>query len=320
MFGRGLSGREDMYNFHTVDVFTSRRFTGNSLAIVEQADDLTDSQMQTMAREFNLPETIFIQRPDSSSNTAKVRIFLPLKEIPFAGHPTIGCAIFIAQKIYGVEGDFETEIRLEEQAGLVPVLVSRVSGEISAQLTAPVVPYPVEVPAADGQPPLNTKNAARAYGLEDEDVLSEPVGPSAHAGGPTFIFIPVASREALSRARACEPLCTKLPQLFGGTGGYLYFIDKKSRLVHARMFAPSGGIPEDPATGSAIALLASQLNVSGLLREGTQTFEVQQGYDMGRPSQIKLEIEVVGKRLEAVRVSGTSVSISEGQIVVPDHI
>lgn len=319
MFGPALSGRNDMYNFHTVDVFTSRKFTGNSLAIVEQADDLTDLQMQTLAREFNLPETIFIQRPDSPANTAKVRIFLPLKEIPFAGHPTIGCAIFIAQKIYGAEGDFETEVMLEEQAGLVPVMVERKSGKIRAQLTAPVVPYPVNAPPSEGQLVLDVKNAAAAYGLEEADVLKEPMGPSAHAGGPTFIFIPVASREALSQARACEPLCTTLPQLYGGTGGYLYYIDSDSRVIHARMFAPSGGIPEDPATGSAIALLASQLNVSGLLREGSQTFEIQQGYDMGRPSQIQLEIDVVGACLEAVRVSGTSVPISQGQIVVPDN-
>lgn len=306
-----------MLKFHTVDVFTDVPFTGNSLAIVEQADDLTDSQMQTMAREFNLPETIFIKRPDDPVNTAKVRIFLPLKEIPFAGHPTIGCAIHIAQKIYGDTDDFETEVRLEEQAGLVPVRVSRESGTIHAQLTAPVLPYPVVKVTEEQQCALTINNAARAYGLDDSDVLSEPIGPEAHAGGPTFIFVPVASRQALARARACEPLCSSIPQAFGGTGGYLYYMDPVTREVHARMFAPSGGIPEDPATGSASALLASQLKLAGILREGTQSFKLLQGYDMGRPSQIQLEIDVSNNELSAVRVSGTSVPISTGLMVAP---
>ena len=307
-----------MLDFHTVDVFTDTPFTGNSLAIVENADELSDAQMQTLAREFNLPETIFIQKPDNLANTAKVRIFLPLKEIPFAGHPTIGCAIHIAQKIYGDESDFETEIKLEEVAGLVPVLVVRKAGELSAQLTAPVVPEPAAVVDASSSVVLDVDTAAKAYGLNQSDISNTPMGPSAHAGGPTFIFVPVASREALSRARAIEPLCTDLPNIYGGTGGYLYFIDPATGEIHARMFAPGGGIPEDPATGSASAILASQLNASGLLGEGTYRFELRQGYDMGRPSEIGLEIDVSNKaELTAVRVSGTSVSISAGRIAIP---
>ena len=307
-----------MLDFHTVDVFTDTPFTGNSLAIVENADELSDAQMQTLAREFNLPETIFIQKPDNLANTAKVRIFLPLKEIPFAGHPTIGCAIHIAQKIYGDETDFEAEIKLEEVAGLVPVLVVRKAGKLSAQLTAPVVPQPAVVVDVSNSVVLNVETAAKAYGLNLSDISNTPIGPSAHVGGPTFIFIPVASREALSRARAIEPLCTDLPNIYGGTGGFLYFIDPATGEIHARMFAPGGGIPEDPATGSACALLASQLNASGLLGEGTHRFELRQGYDMGRPSQVGLEIDVNNRgELTAVRVSGTSVSISAGRIAIP---
>ena len=304
--------------FHTADVFTDTPFTGNSLAIVEQADDLSDSQMQTLAREFNLPETIFIQRPDQATHTAKVRIFLPRKEIPFAGHPTIGCAIFIAEKIYGNTDDFETQIVLEELAGLVPVLVSRKNGDISARLTAPVVPCEANPIDNAASLKLDAESAAMAYGLTVEDIDLDRGGPKAHAGGPTFLFIPVKSREALSRATATEPMCSDLPQAFGGTGGYVYYLSPDDQTVHARMFAPSGGIPEDPATGSASAILASQLQFANRLEEGTTHFDLFQGYDMGRASQLHLEVDVHDAAITSVRVSGTSVAISSGTICIPE--
>jgi len=301
--------------FHTVDVFTDQPFAGNPLAIVEQADDLSDSQMQTLAREFNLPETIFIQRPASPLNTARVRIFLPLKEIPFAGHPTIGCAIFIAQKNYGESNEFEAEIKLEEEAGLVPVMVKRRSGEITAQLTAPVIPCPTKQLSSDSSVEFSIENAAAGYGLDTDDIVGIP---SAHVGGPTFLFIQLKSREALSRARATEPLCTLLPGSYGGTGTYLYFLEPESQTIHARMFAPAGGIPEDPATGSASALLASELNSLGVLKSGENQYELRQGYDMGRPSQITLRINVQDEKLTRVLVTGTSVPIGSGSIVAPE--
>ena len=304
-------------NFHTVDVFTETPFAGNSLSIVENADALSDAQMQMLAREFNLPETIFIKKPAESVNTAKVRIFLPKKEIPFAGHPTIGCAIFIAEKIYGAGDDFETTIRLEEVAGLVPVTVRRKAGKITAQLTAPVVPFPTTDATENDELKLSASTAAAAYGLDESDIVQDPVGPMAHSGGPTFLFIPVNSKSALSRARAIEPMCTDLPNLYGGTGGYVYFLPETSNEVHARMFAPAGGIPEDPATGSASALLASQLQMAGRLSNGTTQFELRQGYEMGRPSQLSLEVDTEGQVIIAVRVAGTSVAISSGQIAVP---
>lgn len=306
-----------MLDFHTVDVFTQTPFTGNPLAIVEQADELTDSQMQILAREFNLSETIFIQRPAQAIHTARVRIFLPLKEIPFAGHPTIGCAIFIAQKIYGDIEDFETEITLEELAGLVPVQVARKNGHVSAQFTAPIVPYRAE-PVADKAPlNLDAHTSAKAYGLNVDDIELEGCGPMAHSGGPSFLFIPVKSREALSRARAAEPLCTDLPQAFGSTGAYVYYLDSLTSQAHARMFAPAAGIPEDAATGSASAIFASQLKLDNKLKEGSNRFELFQGYDMGRPSQLQLDVDMIDDSIKTVKISGSSISISSGAVCVP---
>src|SRR5215470_13967236 len=127
--------------FHTLDVFTTRRFGGNPLAVVLDADELSDEQMLKIAREFNLSETIFVCRPKDKASSASVRIFFPTGEMPFAGHPTVGCAILLAEMKHKAGCSFETEIRLEEVAGLVPVKVSRIGDIPRGMLTAPVVPH-----------------------------------------------------------------------------------------------------------------------------------------------------------------------------------
>lgn len=295
--------------FFTVDVFTTRRFAGNPLAIVESADGLTTAQMQTIAREFNLSETIFVQTPDDGTHSAKVRIFFPTAEIPFAGHPTIGCAIHLAQKA-NPQDDFATVITLEEVAGLVPVKVTRKAGMAMAQLTAPLVPF-----AGAGRAP-DIAMAAAALGLEPRRI-----GFGAHKiaqwqGGPTFLFVPVANPSALAAARPCEPAWSAMMDHAGVHNAYVYAREPAdpANTFRARMFAPTAGTPEDPATGSASALLAAQLLASGELSEGINAFTLRQGYDMGRPSDIAMEAEVSGANLTAVRIGGTSVAVSEGWI------
>ena len=150
--------------FHTYDVFTNRRFGGNPLAIVEEADGLSDAEMQVIAREFNLSETIFVRAPKDKANTASVRIFFPTAEIPFAGHPTVGCAIHLASRKYKQGCSFETTIRLEEVAGLVPVKVSRIGDVPRAEFTAPVIPF------AAGPAVPAVEDMARALGIEPGDI------------------------------------------------------------------------------------------------------------------------------------------------------
>lgn len=298
--------------FETVNVFTNQQFAGNPLAIVLKADGLTTQQMQKMAREFNLPETIFIQKSDDPNHSAKVRIFLPKAEIPFAGHPTIGCAIYLATQLFDHEEDFETEITLEEQAGLVPVKVSRKNGKIEAQFTAPVVPYP------QSDHHLDIPKCALALGLDERQVSFGKHIPATHIGGPTFLFVPLRDRQALHECIASEPDCADLITSRNATGIYAYSIDKQTGEIHARMFAPINGIPEDPATGSATALLASQLLQAGELKEGLNSFQLKQGYDMGRPSDLSLEIDIEQSEITAVRVAGSSVAISSGKMLVPE--
>jgi trans-2,3-dihydro-3-hydroxyanthranilate isomerase len=299
-------------DFHTLDVFTASRFGGNPLAVVLGADALTTTQMQTIAREFNLSETIFVMAPEDPRNTAKVRIFFPTAEIPFAGHPTIGCAILLASERYKPGCSFETEIRLEEQAGLVPVKVTRIGEVPRAMFTAPVTPFVVDakLPSA--------AEAARALALEPGDIGFERHAISVLQGGPRFLYIPVASRAALARSRVIEPFWSEMIAAAGVDSAYLYTRggDGPKTAYRARMYSPTAGIPEDPATGSATAVLARQLLGAEELADGKHVWTLEQGYEMGRPSDLHLEADVSGGDLMAVRVAGQAVQIMSGVLEV----
>ncbi|QBX99591.1 PhzF family phenazine biosynthesis protein [Rhodophyticola sp. CCM32] len=295
-----------MLKFSTYDVFADRGFAGNPLAIVEGADALGTSQMQTIAREFNLSETIFVQTPDDPAHTAKVRIFFPTDEIPFAGHPTIGCAIHLATTARP-EGDFETLITLEERAGLVPVTVIRAGSAITAEFTAPKQPVALPGKAEPAQ-------IAAALDLP-EDAIG-PHKPGIWQAGPAFIYAPVADLDALARARPVEPHWSQMVAAAGLDSVYLYTgIGQDS--YQARMFDPGAGIPEDPATGSASAILAAQLLANGALGDGTMVTHLSQGIEMGRPSQIRLTTEISRGKITAIRVAGSAVPISSGRIRCP---
>ncbi len=296
--------------FHTVDVFTERRFAGNPLAIVERADDLTDAQMQTIAREFNLSETIFVRRPVDPANTVSVRIFFPTGEIPFAGHPTIGCAIHLATAAHPGDDDFSIRVVLEEVAGLVPVAVSRTAGKVRAQFTAPIIPF-----AGDGVLPT-AKQLANALGVTrgQLDVPGHSIG--LWQGGPSCVYTPIESADTLSRINIDT---RELGLALGPAHADMIFCYARADSgadFTARMFAPAVGIPEDPATGSACAIFAAQLLASGELKAGTNRFSIRQGYDMGRPSDIGLEVDVNAGGIQAVRISGSSVPVSSGMLRV----
>lgn len=299
----------DRLPFVTCDVFTDRAFAGNPLAIVEDAGALSSAQMQTIAREFNLSETIFVMPPRDPEHTARVRIFFPTAEIPFAGHPTIGCAIHLALKSVP-SGDFEATLTLEEEAGLVPVRVWLSAGVTTAELTAPILPFA----AAEGAVP-EIGLLARMLGLQVDDIGFDSHRPGIFEGGPRFLYVPVRDAKVLSRARVHEPQWSQAMQIAAVDSAYLY--TPKGAGYSARMFSPTAGIPEDPATGSASAILAAQLLEAGSLTPGTTQIALQQGVDMGRPSQIALSIDCDGTTLSAVRVAGSMVPISAGQIAIP---
>ena len=297
-------------DFHTCDVFTETRFAGNPLAIVLGADDLTPAQMQIIAREFNLSETIFVQAPVNPAHTARVRIFFPTAEIPFAGHPTIGCAIHLACAAAG-PGDFDRAMALEEEAGLVPVRVWRRGEKVSAEFVAPVLPH-----AVNGATVATSERFAAALGLQADDIGLAGHQPGVWQGGPRFLYAPVASLDALAKARPMEPAWSEVIRAAGVDSIYPYTRGTDCD-YRARMYSPTAGIPEDPATGSASAILSAQLLASGALGEGENRFTLHQGVEMGRPSVIGLTAHVTGGKLAEVRIAGSAVPVSEGHILAP---
>lgn len=296
-----------MLEFHTLDVFTDTAFSGNPLAVVLGADGLTTAQMQTIAREFNLSETIFVQAPQDPAHTARVRIFFPTAEIPFAGHPTVGCAIHLARKAHS--GDFETLITLEEEAGLVPVHVARKGSHITAEFTAPVVPFTVKTD-------LPRDLIAASLGLPPDQIGFAAHRPATHQGGPRFLYVPVKTLQTLASAKPHEPHWSALMAQAEVDSAYLYTPGDGCD-YQARLFSPTAGVPEDPATGSASAILAAQLWASGAIPPGTTSLTLRQGIEMGRASLIGLSIDANINGPTAVRIKGSAVPISSGQIRRP---
>ena len=283
-----------MLEYHVYDVFTDRPFAGNPLAVVMGADALSTRQMQTIARQFNLSETIFVMASRDRAHRARVRIFLPLAEIPFAGHPTIGCALHLSAG----DGD----LVLEEEAGPVPVTIR----DGLAEFATPVLPQLGDAVAAD--------LAAAGLGLGADQVGFDTHRPVVAHAGPAFIFVPLRDAQALSDARpagaAFEALTAKVGKV------YAYAPDGAG--FRARMFAPGSGVPEDPATGSATATLAAPLLAAGVLPEGETRLSLRQGVEMGRPSQLGLRIAVKGGALAQVCVSGRAVPVAQGRIRIPE--
>ncbi len=203
-------------NFHTLDVFTTRKFAGNPLAVVLGADHLSTEQMQTITKEFNLSETTFVMKPEDPNNTAKVRIFFPGGEMPFAGHPTLGTAILLAELNNKPGCTISTEIRLELKAGLTPVKVTRIADQCSGIFTAPIVPFIVDI----GLPSISA--TAEALNLEPEDIGFDGHGITSLEGGPRFFYVPVKTRAALEKSQVREPYWSALLKPLGGTADAAY--------------------------------------------------------------------------------------------------
>jgi trans-2,3-dihydro-3-hydroxyanthranilate isomerase len=299
--------------FHTLDVFTHKKFGGNPLAVVMDADGLSTEQMQTICREFNLSETTFVLKPDDPSHTAKVRIFYPGGEMPFAGHPTLGTAALLAELKQKPGCSFETNITLELKAGLTPVRITRIADRVSGVFTAPVVPFHADVVLPE------VADVAKALHLDVGDIGFDGHRIASLEGGPRFFYVPVKSRGALEKSMVIEPYWSALIRPINGIdAAYIYTRggDATDTRYRARMYSPTGGIAEDPATGSATALLAAQLLTAEKLQDGTHKWKLEQGYEMGRPSDLSLEADVKGAKLVAVRVGGGAVRMMDGVLEV----
>lgn len=289
--------------YQTVDVFTRTRFGGNPLAVVLDADDLTTVQMQAIAREFNYSETSFVLRPADPGHTAQVRIFTPTVEVPFAGHPNVGTAFVLARN--GVGGDAADYV-FEEEAGLVRARIRRKDGQVDlVELTAPQ-------PLSLGRS-FEVDAVAACLSLAPGDIETLRHAPRIASVGLAFVVVEIASRDALARAKADAACFGRILPVDGADAIYLYCreLGPHDGAVDftARMFAPSDGLPEDPATGSATAAACAWL--AALEGVPSRSFQVAQGVDMGRPSL--LAVEVAG---ETVRIGGACVPVMSGTLTV----
>jgi trans-2,3-dihydro-3-hydroxyanthranilate isomerase len=300
------------YRFVTADVFTDRIFGGNPLAVLTDARDLADGQMQAIAREFNLSETVFVLPPDDPAHTRKLRIFTPAQEVPFAGHPTVGTALILAATGALELAGESTAITFEERAGPVPVTIRAAGGRPSfAQLTAPAAPEVRPAPAPDA--------IAAMLSLRSAELRTEAGLPEFASCGFPFLIVELRDAAALGRARLDHAVWREL--LADAWTKEVYLVSRAAADpavdFQVRMFAPAAGIAEDPATGGAAAAFGGWLGLHEAPADGTQRFAIAQGIEMGRPSRLEIEIEKHAGTVAAVRVGGSAVLVSEGTIEVP---
>ena len=297
--------------FYTLDVFTERRFGGNPLAVFTDGADLTGEVMQQIAREMNLSETVFVMPPRDPMALSRLRIFQPAKELPFAGHPTVGSGYLLALLGRVPLRDGRVTIQLEEEVGLVPVSIESRGGIPGfVQLTAAALP-------SFRDPPADRATLAVMLRLSADDLLDDAQGVSC---GLPHLFVPVRDRAVLARADIDVALWRAT---LGGYWAQQVFIfcrdpELPGSSIRARMYAPESGITEDPATGSACAALGGYLGARAPESDGTLRWVVEQGFEMGRPSLLHLDIDKSAGRITAVRVGGHSVLVSEGTLRIDE--
>jgi trans-2,3-dihydro-3-hydroxyanthranilate isomerase len=307
------------YDFVTADVFTDRQFGGNQLAVVLDARGLSSDEMLAITREFNYSETTFVLPPERGG-AARVRIFTPGAEVPFAGHPTVGTAhVLFATGALTADGT-EATIVLEEAVGDVPVKVRLPHAATGAGVEPTFAQLSVaSLPEEREAPPRAA--LAEALGLAPEDLLDGPYAPRMAGCGLPFVLVPLASHDAVRRARVRHEAWERALPAGSWTREPMVFAmgapDEASARagvdVHARVFVPGLSVPEDPATGSACAALAGYLAARTPRLDGTLRWTVAQGLEMGRASRLELEADKQGGDITAVRVGGSSVVVSEGR-------
>ncbi|MFG2165904.1 PhzF family phenazine biosynthesis protein [Micromonospora chersina] len=283
--------------YEIVDVFTDRPFAGNPLAVVFGAEGLATEQMQALAVEFNLSETVFVLPPTQVGATYRARIFTPAEELPFAGHPSVGAAVTASRR-----GLFDVgRVTQECGAGVLPVEVT----PTGATLTGGT---PTLGPELDPEPLLEMAGLTAA----------DHAGPAPRVAGCglEFPYLPVRP-DAVARAR----VNTAAAERYGVEHVSVFSWDAASQTAHARVFVPGLGVPEDPATGSAALGLGVWLVASGLLPgEGRSEYAVRQGIEINRPSAMACTVTAAGGVAVGATVAGHVMPVARGEIAVPPFV
>ena len=309
------------YRFLQFDVFTDRKFCGNPLAVFPEAEGITDEQMMKIAREMNLSETVFVLKSEFDEVLRHLRIFTPMREIPFAGHPIVGTWTALAQE--GVVplpegGNGWQRIFHEVGIGILPVDIEFKDGKpVQVEMTQGTFNIIHEIDDAHEQ-----AEVARALGLARED-LDESLPIQVITTGLSCLAVPIRSLADLRDIRVDATLLADVYQRHGGTGCHAFTrepIEVGASRAHARFFAPADNIPEDPATGSACGALGGYLVHHGGLslepENGRYKFVIEQGDFIHRPSRINLDVKGQPGKVEEVKVGGPAVLVARGEVFV----
>lgn len=295
------------------DVFTEHRLAGNPLAVVFGADHLDDATMQAIAVEMNLSETVFVHTSGNPAYEASLRIFTPGHELPFAGHPTVGAAVAIAEsKEAGDDVHSDIVCVLEEKVGPVRCAVRLRSGEAGfAEFDLPRKSSRIDLP-------LDIDGLADALGISAASVGFENHLPSIWSAGVPFLMIPLRGLAVAQEIDFNPQLWEKCAPIAEGrlVSAYAYCrggVNHNAKF-HSRMFSPGAGFPEDPATGSAVAALSGAIHHFDSLSDGHYPLIVEQGLEMGRPSFIHLHIDVRDREISRARIGGHAVRVASGNL------
>ncbi len=294
--------------YQLVDVFTDTPFGGNQLAVFTDPGDLPGDVMQTIARELNLSETVFVLPPADPANHFRLRIFTPGAELPFAGHPTIGTGFVLHRSGMIPPGG---ALRLEEGVGLIEVtLTHEPGGKLLVTMQQPLPQF--------GAVCDDRAQASAALSLTPDDLMPGLPVQVVSSGTP-FLFAPLNSLDAVRRIRVRLDLYEAVVKAVGARG--IFVFTPKGELpgshVHARMFAPQMGIAEDPATGSACGPLGAYLLRHKLVdAQAAQQIVAEQGFEIKRPSIIHIHLEITDEAITRVTVGGYSRAIGSGVLFV----
>lgn len=291
------------------DVFTAQSLAGNPLAVVFDGEGLDDDQMQAIAGEFNLSETVFVFPAENPSHTARLRIFTPGRELPFAGHPTVGTAIALTERAGGIAPMDKVAV-LEENVGPVRCAIRLRENEpafAEFDLPSKSVHFKLE----EG---LDQQGIADALAISVRHVGFENHVPSIWSAGVPFLFVPVKDITTLGEMDFDPMAWERIAPFADGyiASAYVYTRGQNGSTFCARMFSPDMGIAEDPATGSAAAALSGAVHHFDKLTDGYHSILIHQGVEMGRPSQIHLHIDIANGEIVSGRIGGQAVRIASG--------
>ncbi len=306
-----MTGRTARYI--TLDVFTDTMFGGNQLAVFPDASGIPEELLLPITREFNFSEVTFCYPAADATHTRRVRIFTPGAEMPFAGHPTIGTAAVLALCEHALGGATEGRLTLALGVGPVPVDV-RIETESRAWAELSVAKLPEVGPAV---PTLTT--LAEILSLDAKDLVGGALSPQAVSCGIPFVLVPLKSVDAVERAQLRMDRWGQTLKKSWAPEILIAARDPEMGEHHwrARMFAPGLNVPEDPATGSAIAAFGGWLAMKDAKADGAYAWTVRQGIEMGRPSLLQVRVTKVGGAVSAVQVAGQAVLTGEGTLRLP---